>query len=315
MLSALVAAAVLAAVCQPAEEVSEESGVVYTPKDYPAELALDVYTPKGGGGGPAGTCVLFLHGGLWQSGSIDALSSRAFCRNGVRATGLRYVAVEYRLNTNNSCCSTSRSNGTCAAAYPDPELDVSLAMEHLIAEGTCAAASFYCVGHSAGGQMCTDLALKSDQLLPRGAALRGVVGVEGIYNLTKFYAGPKGVGFTCSVEKAFGSREAGWCAGGDNACYPGLPKFRPPPDFLFVHSPGDVLVLDQQAREITCRLNGQSEGACACPDYYSCPCLDKCLGSLHVTTASYTNNVTGSHFGVLETLGLAHAIKAFVCRA
>ena len=132
--------------------------------------------------------------------------------------------------------------------------------------------------------------------------------MEGIYNLTKFYSGPKGVVWKCSIEKAFTSDGNIWCINGDNTCnanaypdYDGIAS-------LYIHSAEDGAVLDQQAREIACRLNGV---ACDCQDYYNCSCLnDACLNGPY---GYYSQDTTGGHFGMLNEPKTAHLIANFIC--
>ena len=134
-----------------------------------------------------------------------------------------------------------------------------------------------------------------------------MIGLEGIYNLTKFYAGPKGDGWQCSIEKAFTSDGSIWCINGDNTCnsnaypdYDGIAS-------LYIHSPQDSLVLDQQAREMACRLNGV---ACYCHHYYTCLCLNKCLNGPY---GYYSHDTSGSHFGMLNQTQTADLIADFIC--
>ena len=290
--------------------------ILYTPVGYEGgDLYLDFYLPSGHvTASYSGVCAVFAHGGLWQSGGKDDSTTVQFGMN-LAATGVPTAAINYRLTSDSTCCSTDHTcdkekcNGSCGGLYPDFVKDTKVAFKFLENEGNLPhkfkCKSFVCLGHSAGGQICGKI-LVEDSV----AKLDGVVGIEGIYNLSKFYGGPKGEGWQCSVEKGFGSDGSLWCANGDVTCSPDLSSL-PQIKSLFIHSPQDSLVLSQQAQELVCRLNGVTPAECSCDDYDTCDCLAACLGSSN-TSSQYSSRVSGTHFGVLNTTQLADIIFEFV---
>merc|ERR1712129_146215 len=103
------------------------------------------------------------------------------------------------------------------------------------------------------------------------------------------------------------------CDNGDSVCDPLIANNAyHGPKGLFIHSPEDTLTLKQQGEEMTCRLNGVRENECNCVDYYKCPCLEDCLGDDN-SNAYFSSNVSGTHFGVLSTEGLANVTRDFIC--
>ena len=222
--------------------------------------------------------------------------------------------IQYRLATNGSCCSTDHScnlginecNGNCSGIYPEFLEDLYRALAFLSNFEKCDSSKIFCLGHSAGAQICTQAAIEQQ-------GLSGIIGIEGIYNLSKFYVGPKGEGWQCSVEKAFGSDGLVWCEHGDNACNPRLSEGAyDGPKALFVHSLEDTLTLPQQGQEMSCRLNGVSQAECSCMDDHECVCLRACRGN-ESSIARYTDKVSGTHFGVLSQERLANITRDFIC--
>eukprot|EP01084_Bolivina_argentea_P010898 20333_1 len=302
-------------VCSTTTSTSVDSNVIFTPNDYPVQLSMDIYYPIDYNPREKLPCSIFVHGGLWQSGSNDAQSSINYAKNVVIATRTIVAPIQYRLTSDTTCCSTDHTcnlgiqacNGKCSGTYPDFLQDFNQAFNFLKQYDKCDS-KIFCLGHSAGGQICTQAAIEMES----NNGLIGFIGIGGIYNLTKFYVGPKGEGYECSIEKAFSSNGLIWCINGDNACNPLIINGYKGAKGLFVHSPEDTLVLNQQAEEIACRLNGISEEQCGCHGYHMCICLNMCLGDSN-SYAQYTNDVSGDHYGVLSTVGLANVTRDFIC--
>ena len=306
--------------CKTAIDTNVDKGVIYTPSTYPVELSMDIYYPIDYDESEKLACSVFAHGGLWQTGSNEDRTSIDFARNVVKATRTIVATIQYRLTNDTSCCSTDHQcnlginecNGHCNGTYPDFLDDLSAAILFLSESySKCDANNLFAFGHSAGGQMVTQYAILNEA----SNKINGFIGIEGIYNLSKFYAGPKGEGWTCSIEKAFSSDGLSWCDHGDPVCNPLIVNGSyHGTKGLFVHSPEDTLTLTQQAKEMVCRLNGVGESQCSCSDYYHCHCLDECLdGNDRDSNAHFTDKVVGTHFGVLSTEILANVTRDFIC--
>ncbi|KAJ3300016.1 Kynurenine formamidase [Borealophlyctis nickersoniae] len=153
--------------------------------------------------------------------------------------------------------------------------------------------SIYLVGHSAGGTMCGTLALQPKWLESVWDCVKGVVGVQGIYDLIKLVdVWPSYVDF---VEGAFGKREEGdmWRdASPQYMQFEQNKEGRTMPPFMVMHCPNDELVDIQQAERFVEHLRE--------------------VGSKDVELM--TEGLKGSHFGMLKERAFLDAVVKFVKR-
>jgi arylformamidase len=141
--------------------------------------SLDVYAPQS----PNGLCpvILFMHGGGWRaSDKNDPLGVHANVCKALAARGLVTVNMNYRLAPR--------------FKHPEPARDVAYALrwtrENISAyQGD--PERVFLSGHSAGGHLAALIALDPNYLDGvglTGAAIKGVIGICGVYNLAHFAA-------------------------------------------------------------------------------------------------------------------------------
>lgn len=150
---------------------------------------LDLYLPSEG----HGPLIVYVHGGAWRTGDKSEFVDMA--TNLAKATGNVVAVVNYTL----SIAATKDGPVLRRVQHPKHVQDVAQALGYLYVNaksyGSYAPDRIYLVGHSAGGQITGLLVLRPDLYLNSvdrelslkegtlHSAIRGVVGVEGIYDL------------------------------------------------------------------------------------------------------------------------------------
>jgi acetyl esterase/lipase len=191
---------------------------------------LDLYIPQGAKDFPV---LVFVHGGTWRSGNKERYAGvgQIFARQGIGT-----AVINYRLSP--------------AVQHPAHIEDVAKAFAWVHARigayGGRADRIFLC-GHSAGGHLVALLAtddkyLKAEKLTP--AAIRGVVGMSGVYVITP----------VSLFESAFGPDTA--------VCTDASPLSHVQgghPPFLLLYADKDFKYLDQMAEQMGAALQ-----RCAC---------------------------------------------------
>ncbi|CAO3567695.1 unnamed protein product [Mortierella alpina] len=176
--------------------MQEATDIVYAPVSDWEKHTLDLYHPSSPRDVPA-SLIVFVHGGAWRTGDKSGFVDLA--KNLAESTRDIVAVVNYTLSL-----ADIKDNPTSVrprAQHPKHVQDVARALGYLYAQakkhGGYNPDHMYLVGHSAGGQITGLLALRPDLYLepvevelglPEGSlhkAIRGVVGVEGIYNVDK----------------------------------------------------------------------------------------------------------------------------------
>lgn len=141
--------------------------------------SLDVYAPKTTPPNSLYPAVLFMHGGGWRaSDKNDPLGVHANVCKALAAHGLVTVNVNYRLAPR--------------VKHPEPARDAARAVRWTrdnIGEYQGDPERVFLSGHSAGGHLAVLIALDATYLAEVGlsaAAIKGVMGICGVYNLTHF---------------------------------------------------------------------------------------------------------------------------------
>lgn len=234
-----------------------------------AQRALDVYLPQLPKSGAVDDkkaltpLFVYLHGGAWVSG--DKRQYRDI-GNALAARGIAVAIVNYRLS------------GDGIVRHPAHALDVAIAVGWLrkhAAELGVDAARIFVGGHSAGAHISALLAYDPSLLAAVGekpTALRGFVGLEGIYDLPELVRRfPRYR--SDFLTDAFGADEKDWRAASPTQ----LPIGHKLP-WLIVHSQEDELVDVEQSRRWKATLSQKG------------------------VNVRYLLLAQGSHFGVLLEL-------------
>ncbi|MBR0672448.1 alpha/beta hydrolase [Neoroseomonas soli] len=150
----------------PREGVRETTGLPYADG---ARHGIDVYAPEGAEGAPV---VLFLYGGSWESGERGMYR---FLGASLASAGVVCMVPDYRV----------WPEVRFPAFMQDAARALAWARRNAAAHGGDAG-RVVLMGHSAGAQMATLLALDGEYLADEGLrpvrALRGVVGLAGPYD-------------------------------------------------------------------------------------------------------------------------------------
>lgn len=188
--------------------------------------------------------LVFLHGGAWRSGDKEEYHAQARFWASNRAYPLAVAVINYRLST------PDESNEPIV--WPDHVYDCAAALKWFRYPGRSAFYGFdadriFLAGHSAGAQLANVLVLDPRWLGDDWRSVRGVIGVQGIYDIPRLVETWKP--YRAFVEAAFGSYEQ---QGGKNWVY-GSPQYlllpenyRMPPQLL-IHSPEDDVLDGEQA--------------------------------------------------------------------
>lgn len=172
---------------------------------------LDLYLPQPRSTEPLPTLVL-AHGGLWQGGSKEALST--LCQQIVLDSGgsVACVSIDHRLSQD--------LGGTCMGGpdtYEDQLRDFGAAVAFVQQQAETYAldpARMFIGGHSAGGHLAHVLNLRWAEFagvcnLDGGCpSAVGVIGFEGIYDIAAWDAYDQAFwngSFACATRKAFGA--------------------------------------------------------------------------------------------------------------
>lgn len=163
----------LAGLLHPSPDVVERFNVPYRtdPGADPDRHTLDVYAPAGRAGCPV---LVFAHGGAWVFGTKDWFAPLG---RSLAKAGIGCVAPNYRLSP----------RVTHPAHAEDVAGAVAWAVKHAPEFGGDPGKVF-AGGHSAGGHLAALAALDPKYLAAEGltpAAVRGVVGVSGVYRLSR----------------------------------------------------------------------------------------------------------------------------------
>ena len=215
----------------PREGVRETTGLAYAEG---ARHGIDVYAPAGAEGAPV---VLFLYGGSWESGDRGMYR---FLGTSLASAGLVCMVPDYRVwpevrfpaFMEDAAQALAWARGNAAAHGGDPDRIVLM-------------------GHSAGAQMATLLALDDDYLAGQGlrpsAALRAVVGLAGPYDFLPLRS---------PTLRAIFGREEEWPASQPvNHVRPGAPPM------LLATGDQDSTVLPRNTASLTARLRAAGNDA------------------------------------------------------
>ncbi|KAI8999899.1 Alpha/Beta hydrolase protein, partial [Hyaloraphidium curvatum] len=187
--------------------------------------------PPRAGGVPL---LVFIHGGLWRAGdkSEHAALAKAWASSPDHPVAV--AVVNYRL---------SAREGR-PVRYPDHVQDCAAAVKWFRGPGRAQCYGYdpdriFLVGHSSGAQLAGVLVLNPRWLGEDWRAVRGVVGVQGLYDLPGLVAAKPGL--LEFVEGAFGPRaeeeRRNWIYASPQ--YLKLEKQYRMPPWLLVHSPED----------------------------------------------------------------------------
>lgn len=159
--------------------------------------SLDVYAPESASLNGLYPVILFMHGGGWRaSDKNDPLGVHANVCKALAARGLVAVNVNYRLAPR--------------VKHPEPARDAAHALRWTrqnISEYQGNPERVFLSGHSTGGHLTALIALDANYLADVGlsvAAIKGVVGISGVYNLSHF-AGRNWIAEHLMARAAFGN--------------------------------------------------------------------------------------------------------------
>ncbi|KAF9567481.1 Kynurenine formamidase [Mortierella alpina] len=177
----------------------QATDIVYAPVSDWEKHTLDLYYPSSPRDVPA-SLIVFVHGGAWRTGDKSGFVDLA--KNLAESTRDIVAVVNYTLSL--ADIKDDPTSVQPRAQHPKHVQDVARALGYLYhhhqakkTHGGYNPDQMYLVGHSAGGQITGLLALRPDLYLEpveaelglrKGSlhkAIRGVIGVEGIYNVDK----------------------------------------------------------------------------------------------------------------------------------
>jgi acetyl esterase/lipase len=138
----------------------------------PSCQCLDIYEPSV----TATSAVLFLHGGLWYSGSRAEIAE--VCHSLVAGHGIACVTADYTYSQDlGGCC----DRASCEETYSQQAMQAvaAVAATSSLLEGV-APSQVYIGGHSAGGHLALLLATAWHSYAPGVVPPAGYIGVEGV---------------------------------------------------------------------------------------------------------------------------------------
>ena len=200
------------------------------PGAHASKHRLNLYLPSASEGHPV---LVFVHGGSWKRGDKDAYGGAygAMGRS-LAAEGLAVAVINYRL--------------TPEVRHPEHARDVARAVSWVHKNASLYgwnARKIVLVGHSAGAHLCSLTALDAMYLKEHGLTpdiIGGVVGVSGIYDLTRL-----GVTGQLLFQDVFGVRDEQL-----QSASPALRVQGKPAPFLLLYADRDLPTFDYQARHL-----------------------------------------------------------------
>jgi acetyl esterase/lipase len=274
--------------------------LVYAPLSLWEKHTLDLYLPST----PRTHCslIVFVHGGAWRTGDKSGFVDLA--KNLADSTRDVVAVVNYTLSI-----ATVKDDPTSVppqAQHPKHVQDVAKALGYLYnnaqGNGGYAPDRIFLVGHSAGGHITGLLTLRPDLYLDpvdqelgleKGtlhSAIRGVIGVEGIYNVDRLLK--KWPSYRDFVVQGFGEDPETLIHGSPEGQHvPGGAAFNLP-YYAVIHSNQDELVDPDQAK-----------------DYHSY--LQSIAGNAKDKVALEFGD-WGTHDGMLQTAQFTETVAAFL---
>lgn len=208
------------------------------------QRSLDLYLPAASK--PAPPLFVYIHGGAWISGDKRQYGTLGLS---LASQGVAVAILNYRLS----------GDGPDAVRHPVHAQDAAAAVAWLrkhAAEHGYDPARIFVGGHSAGAHMSAMLALDPALLAAVGErpdALRGFVGIEGIYDLADLVRRFPSyrVDF---LQSAFGSDETTWRQASPQGLIAATSPKRP---WFLLHTREDELVDTEQSRRFKAALEKQ----------------------------------------------------------
>ncbi|KAF9976131.1 Kynurenine formamidase [Actinomortierella ambigua] len=179
------------------QSITVHRDLVYAPVSDWEKHTFDLYVPAGASQAPL---IVFVHGGAWRTGDKSMFTNMA---TGIAAaTGNTVAVVNYTLSL--AAIPDDPLSVPTKAQHPKHPMDVAAAIVHLYAEADKYNAydrnRIYLSGHSVGAQLTGLMVLRpNDYLIPAGVAaglpdpkavhraIKGVIGVDGIYEVDKLW--------------------------------------------------------------------------------------------------------------------------------
>ena len=200
------------------------------PGAHASKHRLNLYLPSASEGHPV---LVFVHGGSWKRGDKDGYGGAygAMGRS-LAAEGIAVAVINYRL--------------TPEVRHPEHARDVARAVSWIHDNASLYgwnARKIVLVGHSAGAHLCSLTALDARYLKEHGLtpdAIGGVVGVSGIYDLTRL-----GVTGQLLFQDVFGVRDEQL-----RSASPALRVQGKPAPFLLLYAERDLPTFDYQTRRL-----------------------------------------------------------------
>ncbi|KAF9183489.1 Kynurenine formamidase, partial [Haplosporangium sp. Z 767] len=242
--------------------------IVYAPVSSWEKHTLDLYYPSTRKStSPPGPIIVFVHGGAWRTGDKGEFINMA--SNLAESTGNVVAVVNYTLSI--AAMKGDPTSVPPEAQHPKHVQDVASALGYLYTHsqehGGYNPDRFYLVGHSAGGQITGLLSLRPDLYLrpvefalgltvgTLHKAIRGVIGVEGIYNVHRLLrVWPS---YSDFVIQGFGQNPNALIHGSpDGQQVPGLDFILP--HYAIIQSNQDELVDPAQAKDYFAYLKSVS---------------------------------------------------------
>ncbi|KAF9914014.1 Kynurenine formamidase [Lobosporangium transversale] len=238
--------------------------IVYAPVSHWEKHTLDLYYPDRQLNANK-SLIVFVHGGAWRTGDKDEFVDMA--QRISTSTGDVVAVVNYTLSV--AAIKDDPTSVRPEAQHPKHVQDVAKAVAYLYMNaekynGHYNPNHIFLVGHSAGGQITGMLALRPDLFLEpietelgleKGVlhrAIRGVIGVEGIYNVDRILK--RWPSYKDFIIQGFGGDPETLIHGSpDGQQVPPGTAFRLP-NYAVLQSNEDELVEPEQAKEYHAHL-------------------------------------------------------------
>lgn len=274
------------------EEVEVISDLLYG-QDFPTQQCLDLYQPVANEGKDQGLAlIVYLHGGSWVARDKKEYKNIGVCF--AKKLGVCVAVVNYRLS----------SLSSPEIKHPIHTLDCVQALDWLVAHSESYPYSkkrIFVMGHSAGAFMGVLLGLAPSQYFSsssefrKGLTLAGIIGVQGLYDMGKYYIWCKDhyPEYYREFDLAFGEYDqARWTAlspqgiNAENLDEKDDQKKVAQPPYLIIHSPQDSLVPVEESKAILEHLKSDNVRASDVTGLYS-----------------QENGLYGDHFDVVVNIG------------